>query len=146
MSRNNVKDIQSQLREDEGEKLTAYKDSLGFLTIGIGILIDERKPGAGITKEESTYLFQNRLRAKTAELRKAFTWFDKLDEVRQGVLINMAFQMGVAGVIGFKNTMSMVQQGDYEGAAKGMLNSLWAKQTPNRAKRLSEQMRTGEWQ
>ena len=58
----------------------------------------------------------------------------------------MAFQMGVDGLLGFKNTLAMIQSGRYSDAAKGMLSSLWAKQTPARAKRMSEQMRTGVWQ
>ena len=56
------------------------------------------------------------------------------------------FQMGVDGLLGFKNTLAMIQSGRYSDAAKGMLSSLWAKQTPARAKRMSEQMRTGVWQ
>jgi len=141
----NVKNLEEQLRLDEGEKLSAYQDHLGFWTIGIGRLIDARK-GGGITAEESSYLFNNDVKTKTAEVRRALPWFDSLDEARQGVLLNMAFQMGTAGLLGFKNTLAMVKAGDYKGAAAGMLQSLWATQTPQRAKRLSVQMETGKWQ
>lgn len=144
MSRN-VSNIEDQLREDEGEILTAYKDHLGFLTIGIGRLIDARK-GGGISKEESSFLFQNDLKRKRAEVRKALPWIDNLDEARQGVLLNMAFQMGTEGLLGFKTTLALIERGDYDAAARNMLNTLWARQTPNRAKRLSAQMATGEWQ
>jgi len=140
-----VTNIEEQLRLDEGEKLSAYQDRLGFWTIGIGRLIDARK-GGGITKEESSYLFQNDLKRKRDEVRRALPWFDKLDEVRQGVLLNMAFQMGTQGLLGFKNTLAMVEAGDYEAASRGMLNSLWARQTPNRAQRLARQMAIGAWQ
>lgn len=140
-----VTNIEEQLRLDEGEKLSAYQDHLGFWTIGIGRLIDARK-GGGITKEESSYLFQNDLKRKRDEVRRALPWFDKLDEARQGVLLNMAFQMGTQGLLGFKNTLAMVEAGDYEAASRGMLNSLWARQTPNRAQRLARQMATGAWQ
>jgi lysozyme len=58
----------------------------------------------------------------------------------------MSFEMGVDGLMGFKNTLKMIEQGDYEAAAENMLNSLWAKQTPARANRMAEQMRTGQWQ
>lgn len=136
--------LEKQLRRDEGEVLHAYTDSLGYLTIGIGRLIDKRK-GGGISEEESAYLFANDLECKLAEVRRRIPWFDRLDESRQGVLINMAFQMGVDGLLGFKNTLAMVERGDYEAAADGMLHSLWARQTPNRAKRLSDQMRDGQW-
>lgn len=134
-----------QLKRDEGEVLTAYQDSLGYWTIGIGRLIDKRK-GGGISEEESAYLFGNDYKSKLAEVRRRIPWLDRLDVARQGVLLNMAFQMGVDGLMGFENTLAMIERGDYKGAAAGMLNSLWAKQTPERAKRLSVQMESGLWQ
>jgi lysozyme len=134
-----------QLRDEEGEVLSAYQDHLGFWTIGVGRLIDKRK-GGGITKEESEYLLSNDISKVNAQLDINMPWWRQLDEPRQAVLQGMAFQMGIAGLLGFKNTLKMIESGDYEGAGKGMLNSLWAKQTPARAKRMSEQMRTGEWQ
>lgn len=134
-----------QLRDEEGEVLSAYQDHLGFWTIGVGRLIDKRK-GGGITPEESAYLLGNDIAKVNAQLDAKIPWWRKLDEARQAVIQGMAFQMGIDGLLGFKNTLKMVESGDYEGAGKGMLNSLWAKQTPARAKRMSEQMRTGEWQ
>lgn len=138
-------EITRLLRGDESEVLHEYKDHLGFSTIGIGRLIDKRK-GGGITPEESAYLLANDIARKTAELDKRLPWWMSLDDARRGVLLSMAFQMGVDGLLGFKNTLAMIQTGDYAGAAKGMLNSLWAKQTPERAKRMAEQMRVGIWQ
>ena len=138
-------DTYEQLKRDEGEVLHAYKDSLGFLTIGIGILIDKRKDGA-LRPEESEFIFRNRLRLLDAELVSKLPWITKLDPARKGVLINMAFQMGVTGLLGFKSTLALVQSGKYREAAAGMLQSKWASQTPARAQRLSNQMATGEWQ
>lgn len=138
-------DIEQQLRREEGEKLYAYQDHLGYWTIGVGILIDKRK-GGGLRQEESDFILRNRIKLKRAEVYKALPWVEKLNEPRQAVLIEMAFQMGLEGLLGFKNTLAMIKAGDYEGGGKGMLNSLWAKQTPARAKRMSEQMITGEWQ
>lgn len=140
-----ITDIRSQLRRDEGEVLHAYQDHLGFWTIGVGRLIDERK-GGGITADESTLLLDNDVNKREAALLERLPWFSTLDPIRQGVLLNMSFQMGVGGLLAFKNTLAMVQGGDYAGAAQGMLNSRWATQTPERAHRLSEQMRTGAWQ
>lgn len=137
-------DIEQQLRREEGEKLYAYQDHLGYWTIGVGILIDKRK-GGGLRQEESDFILRNRIKLKRAEVYKALPWVEKLNEPRQAVLIGMAFQMGLDGLLGFKNTLAMIKAGDYEGGGKGMLNSLWAKQTPARAKRMSEQMITGEW-
>jgi len=134
-----------QLRRDEDEILHAYQDHLGYWTIGVGRLIDRRK-GGGITAEESAYLLSNDISRREAELDRRIPWWRNLDGARQGVLLNMAFQMGVDGLLGFKNTLAMVQSGDYAGAADGMLHSLWASQTPARAQRLAVQMRTGVWQ
>lgn len=139
------KNLIRQLRDEEGEVLSAYQDHLGYLTIGIGRLIDKRK-GGGITAEESAYLLGNDISKINAQLDAKLPWWRKLDEARQAVIQGMAFQMGIDGLMGFKNTLKMVESGDYEGAGKGMLNSLWAKQTPGRAKRMSDQMRTGVWQ
>lgn len=140
-----INDSYSQLKRDEGEVLHAYQDHLGYWTIGIGILIDKRK-GGGLRPEESEFIFRNRLKLLDAELSKRIPWIARLDPARKGVLINMAFQMGVAGLLGFKNTLAMVESGRYRDAAKGMLQSKWATQTPARANRLSRQMETGIWQ
>jgi lysozyme len=138
-------ELTKQLRRDEGEVLTAYSDSLGYLTIGVGRLVDKRK-GGGITAEESAYLLANDIRDKTAAVIKALPWAEHLDPVRFGVLQNMAFQLGVNGLLGFKNTLSLIQGGNYERAAEGMAASLWAKQTPARCARLQKQLVTGAWQ
>jgi lysozyme len=140
-----INDSYSQLKRDEGEVLHAYQDHLGYWTIGIGILIDKRK-GGGLRPEESEYIFRNRLKLLEAELTARLPWISKLDPARKGVLINMAFQMGVAGLLGFKNTLALIQSGKYQDAAKAMLQSKWATQTPARANRLSRQMETGIWQ
>lgn len=137
-------ELTKQLRRDEGEVLTAYQDHLGFWTIGVGRLIDKRK-GGGITAEESAYLLSNDIDKREAELLRRAPWMAHLDSVRFGALLNMAFQMGVDGLLGFTNTLQMVRSGDYEGAASNMLRSKWAEQTPERAKRISKQMQSGVW-
>jgi len=79
-------------------------------------------------------------------LENAIDFFDRLDDARKGVLLNMSFQLGIAGLLKFKSTLSYIESGDYENASVNMMKSLWARQTPNRAGRLAEQMRTGQWQ
>lgn len=140
-----IKDSYSQLKRDEGEILHAYQDHLGFWTIGVGILIDKRK-GGGLLPEESEFIFKNRLRLIDEALSKRISWIKKLDPARRGVLLNMAFQMGVDGLLGFKDTLATIETGNYQKAAAEMLGSKWAQQTPARAQRLSNQMRTGDWQ
>lgn len=136
--------LETQLRRDEGEVLYAYSDSEGWLTIGIGRLIDKRK-GGGISQQESSMLLANDIAKVAAGVSSALPWSDQLDEARRGVLLNMAFQMGLQGLLGFKNTLSTIQAGNYQLAAQQMLQSLWARQTPERAKRLSDQMADGQW-
>ena len=140
-----INKLTEQLRRDEGTKATAYQDHLGFWTIGVGRLIDSRKPGAGLRPDEIDYLLRNDINDRVQALTKALPWFLALDEARRGVLVNMAFQMGTAGLLGFKSTLALVAAGKYAEAAEQMIKSKWATQTPARAKRLAEQMKTGEW-
>lgn len=138
-------ELVKQLRRDEGERLSAYQDHLGYWTIGVGRLIDARK-GGGITPEESAYLLSNDIDRCLQSLETQLPWTKDLDDARKGVLVAMRFQMGLKGLLGFKNTLEMIRKGQYEEAAKGMLQSVWAQQTPQRAQRLSKQLKTGEWQ
>lgn len=140
-----VTDLKSQLVRDEGEVLHAYKDSLGYLTIGVGRLIDKAK-GGGITKEESDYLLSNDIKRKVPAVIKALPWVMSLNEARRGVLFNMAFQLGLDGLLAFKNTLRYIKDGDYNQAAANMKMSKWHSQTPGRCERLMKQMITGEWQ
>lgn len=139
-------ELTRQLRGDEGVKATVYKDHLGYDTIGVGRLVDPRKPGSGLRSHEIDFLLQNDINERIDQLMRRLPWFQDLDDVRKGVLLNMSFQLGVEGLLGFKNTLAMVERGDYLKASEGMLQSLWARQTPERAKRMAVQMKTGEWQ
>jgi lysozyme len=141
--------IVDQLRRDEGEvkqngRHVAYQDHLGFWTLGIGRLIDGRR-GGGLTDQEADYLLMNDINTRIAELDRRLPYFNGLDEARKGVLINMSFQLGINGLLNFRNTLRHLELGNYDAASREMLNSNWARQTPNRANRLSRQMRTGEW-
>jgi len=133
-----------QIKKHEGLVLHGYKDHLGFLTIGYGRLIDQRR-GGGISQAEAEYLLQNDINGKLEELRNRLPWFDKLNDARKGVLLNMCFQLGIAGLMGFRNTLAKIEAGDYAGAAANMMKSKWAEQTPKRAKQMADQMRTGKW-
>ena len=140
-----IEQLTAQLRRDEGTRAAAYQDHLGFWTIGVGRLIDSRKPGAGLRPDEIDHLLRNDINDRVAALQKALPWFSVLDESRQGVLLNMAFQLGTDGLLAFRQTLGLVRDGKYTEASEQMLKSKWAEQTPERAKRLSEQMKTGEW-
>lgn len=140
-------DLVRQLRGDEDERPCVYRDSKGLLTIGVGRLVDKRVKGAGLRPDEIAYLLNNDIDDRIDQLTRRLPWFQNLDDARKGVLLNMAFQMGVEGLLGFEHTLSLVRDGKYDLAAHAMLMSKWATQdTPARAARLAEQMRTGLWQ
>ena len=134
----------NQIKKDEGIVLHVYDDSLGYSTIGYGRLVDRRK-GGGISEDEALYLLKNDVDARLNVLENAIDFFTRLDDARKAVLLNMSFQLGITGLLKFKNTLAKIESGDYDGAADNMMKSLWARQTPNRAQRLAEQMRTGQW-
>lgn len=137
--------LRQQLRAEEGVVPHAYQDHLGYWTIGVGRLIDKRK-GGRLRDDEIDLLLDNDIAEKTAEVRAALPWFDRLNEARQAVLIGMAFQMGTEGLLKFQQTLAAIRDERYAHAANLMLQSLWAKQTPARARRMARQMETGEWQ
>ena len=139
-------ELTRQLKGDEAIRPQVYLDSLGYSTIGIGRLVDSKKPGCGLRMNEMEFMLSNDIDDKTAELTKKLPWLYLLDKVRQGALLNMAFQMGVEGLLGFRTSLELVRKGEYKAAADNMLLSKWAQQTPNRAKRVAKQMETGVWQ
>lgn len=130
------------LRRDEGEKLSAYQDHMGFWTIGVGRLIDKRK-GGGISVQESEILLNNDLARITKSLDAQMPLWRTLNDARQAVLLSMAFQMGVDGLLGFKRTLAHIFSGNLADAKLNMLKSEWATQTPERAARLAQQMERG---
>lgn len=133
------------LKGEEDVRPCVYKDHLGWDTIGVGRLVDARKPGAGLRSSEIDFMLNNDIDDRINALHKVLPWFQNLDDARKGVLLSMSFQMGVEGLLKFKNTLTMVETGRYKLAAAGMLSSLWARQTPARAERMAKQMETGEW-
>lgn len=131
--------LKEQLRRDEGFRLKPYRDTVGKLTIGCGRNLDDK----GISGAEALMLLDNDIAEVTASLQ-GFPWFRALDEVRQGVLVNMGF-MGIGKLLEFRQMIAALEALDYEQAAAEMLDSTWAGQVKGRAIRLAQQMRTGEW-
>jgi lysozyme len=128
-----------QIRLHEGERLKPYRCTAGKLTIGVGRNLDDR----GITREESAMLLDNDIRLLEIELFRALPWASALDDVRQRVLLDMAFNLGLPGLLQFKRTLEAIRTGQYQQAATMMLDSLWARQVGQRAERLARMMATG---
>lgn len=127
----------------EGRIAHAYQDSLGFWTIGVGHLVDERK-GGKLPEHIIEALLDYDIELHTKELFEQLPWVINLDAVRQAVLIDMYFNLR-RRLLGFKETLRQFQAGNWDAAAVAMLDSLWAKQVGVRAIRLSEMTRSGEW-
>ena len=139
--------IKTLLEFEEGRRRSAYKCTNGFWTIGVGHRLTDKELGMyeeRISNSEVDNLLETDITEAT-EAAKKYPWFDKLNEARQAVVISMIFQLGTFGFAKFQNTIKLIAKGNYEAAAAQMLRSLWAKQTPNRAKRHAEQFKTGVW-
>ena len=129
-----------KIMEHEGLRLKPYKCPAGKLTIGYGRNLEAR----GITKQEAYTLAENDIRDSIFQCEKNFSdFFSKLSVGRKYVLVDMVFNMGINGLLGFKKTLNFIRQGNYESASIEMLNSLWAKQVGNRAITLSKIMKEG---
>jgi len=130
-------DLIERIKDDEGFRGNVYKDSLGYDTVGYGTKMP-------ITKLEATMLLRGRLYQKKEELERKEPYFKYLPEPIADVVLEMAYQLGVNGVLKFKRMWKALKDGDYDKAANEMLDSRWAVQTPNRAKRLSNIVRNFE--
>lgn len=137
----NKQRLVEQLERHEGLKLHPYKCTAGKTTIGIGRnLIDK-----GISPEEARVMLNNDINEFKREIESKLPIYNALDDARQNVILNMAFNLGVNGLLTFRNMINCISLQDYSGAANEMLNSKWAKQVGKRANELAEQMLTGEF-
>ena len=132
--------LTAQLRLHEGVEHMPYKCSAGYLTIGVGRNIEER----GLSDDEIDYILNNDVNIATDELVRTFDWYADLDEVRQRVVIDMVFNLGMPRFKQFKNMILGLEDGDYSAAAVHMMDSRWASQVGARAERLRNMMETGE--
>lgn len=128
-----MKNLIENIKESEGFRGEVYKDTLGFDTIGFGTKLP-------LSEDEAILILEHRLKAKIKELEQKEPFVNKLPLNKQEILAEMAYQMGVGGVLKFKKMWEALKRFDYKEASKQMLDSSWAKQTPNRAKKLSENM------
>ena len=136
--------LRDMLKQHEGVIPYVYKDSLGYDTIGVGFLVDKNK-GGGCPPAVIDFWLDYEIAAKKAELLSRLPWVSSLSQIRQDCLFDMAYNLGVAGLVGFSQTLSHIKAGEFEAAAQGMLSSRWASQVGRRAVHLANLMRSGEW-
>lgn len=136
----NLDALKAQIIAHEGIHNRPYQDTRGYLTIGVGHCLDA-KP---LSKAAVMAIFNEDLADTMADLAKRAPWYTKLDDVRQRVLIDMAFNLGIGGLLAFTKMLAAVERGDYIEAADEMLSSKWSGQVGARARRLAEMMVTGK--
>lgn len=130
--------LTSMLAQDEGFRQYPYRDSRGILTIGYGRNLE----AVGISKDEALSLMINDIQKAEHELWNHFPSYEKLSDVRKCVLIDMAFNLGFEGLMGFRGMIACIGNDDFAGAAEHMRNSLWDTQVKARAERLAYMMET----
>lgn len=134
-----ILNLKEQLIRDEGNIAMIYSDSVGVPTIGVGRNLRHK----GLSLLEREFLLNNDIADYTLEVCEALPWAMNLDDPRKEVLINMAFNLGTAGLLGFVKFLAALKAKDYVTASKEMLNSKWASQVGPRATRLSQQILLG---
>lgn len=131
--------LKAQLVRHEGLRLKPYRDTVGKLTIGVGRNLDD----VGITEDEARTLLDNDVARVESHIARVVPAFSSLDDVRQRVLVDMAFNLGVPGLLKFKAMLAAVEARDFFHAALEMIDSRWAAQVGQRATRLAAMMETG---
>ena len=135
-------EITKQLQLDEGLRLKPYQDSRGIETIGYGRNLRDK----GLTEKECLWLLWNDIDEVQAFIRTQWTWTLHLDDARLGVLVNMGFQLGIAGLAQFRQMLAAMQSSQWESAAEHLEDSDYYRQVPARAERMKQQLLTGVWQ
>lgn len=135
--------LKAEIIAEEGFQPHVYLDHLTYQTIGYGRCVDRRK-GAGISREEGEFLLENDMGRVLIALRARIKDFDKLPPGVGRALVHMAYQMGVEGLLGFRKMLAALEGGNYAVAEKEALDSTWAAQTPERARRVAAMIGAGE--
>ena len=160
--------LREVLKREEGFSSRPYFCPAGKLTIGYGHCLEtnpltraqikricgkalstdeaiEWLETHGISKDRAEWLLDMDIQECKAHLLARYEWMEDLDEVRFDAIVQMCFQLGIAGVSRFHKMLQALRDGAYDKAADEALDSKWAVQTPERARRVAEQIRTGSY-
>jgi lysozyme len=147
MNDENLRKLIAELRRDEGVEYSPYNDTMGIPTVGVGHNLRAKPLPDGwkypLNDVQVDALLDDDLEDVFHDLGRNLPWWTDLNDIRQRVLANMAFNLGIGKLLGFRNTLIAMRQGKYDAAADGMINSVWAAQVKGRATRLADMMRKG---
>ena len=132
------------LKRHEGVRSHAYRCSSNKITVGCGRNIDENG-GIGLTDSEIDMLLANDIKRVEQELADRFSWYRNLDSVRREAMIDIAFNLGITKLLGFKKALAAMESGDYYWASTEFNASRWAEQVGYRAEELCDMIETGEY-
>lgn len=134
--------LSRQLETDEGRRRRIYKDSVGKWSGGVGRNLEDR----GLRDDEIDLMLNNDIEEAVGIARAVVPNFDKLDDVRQEVIVNMAFNLGETRLTGFKQFIAALVRFDFQRATAEMMDSKWYDQVGDRGKRLAYAMREGRFE
>jgi lysozyme len=138
-------ELERSIRAHEGYEQFSYADSMGFATIGIGRCTDRRR-GKGISEEEAYYLLRNDIADCDKELLP-YAWYKIQDDVRKCALIELCFNLGVHGLLEFRNMIAALLAKDYATAANELMDSAWVRQVGRtRSEDLAHRIEYGSYQ
>lgn len=142
-----IETVEDLLCFEEGYRAEPYYCSEGYPTIGIGTRIGPK--GAALVNYQmhwSKEIAKAHLREEVKAISDkidGYPWFRQCNGPRRAVLVSMAYQMGVSGLLGFRNTLRLIEEGNFAAGGRGMRASKWYKQTPARAERHARVMESG---
>jgi len=139
MTLDDRRELETEVKADESFRAKAYQDTEGVWTVGYGLNLQELVVSEPWAADQMRYT----LRQRESDCLAAFPWFAGLTSARQRVILNMAYNLGMTRLRGFKKMLSALDRGDYETAAVEMLDSKWAEQVGARSTRLSDTMARG---
>lgn len=148
--------LKTELGRDEGVCTEPYDCPAGARTTGVGRNLDANPLTAAevrvighdgrtkpISRGNAFWLLDNDINRTRGDLDRALPWWKTLDEVRRRALINMAYNLGVPRLLGFRKMLAALKAGSYEAAAREAMDSLWSRQVGDRAQRIAHMLRYG---
>jgi lysozyme len=139
-----ITDLENELIKYEGFSSTPYKDTMGYWTIGIGHKLDTKDYNEFrnkiITFQEALATLKEDLSEVMKQIKIKLPWIESIPLDKQDILLNMAFNIGVTGLMKFKNMLEAVKNKDYKKASLEMINSDWANQVKNRSMKMAKKM------